>query len=89
MKLGFPRVEVFSRIRIDGLIITAMELRVADGVANQAAADTRIIDPGARTMTASDAATLSIPVNFDCARGSGFARTRARLTDNTCATRTG
>ncbi|COW40481.1 Uncharacterised protein [Mycobacterium tuberculosis] len=47
------------------------------------------IDPGARTMTASDAATLSIPVNFDCARGSGFARTRARLTDNTCATRTG
>lgn len=88
MKLGFPRVEVFSRIRIDGLIITAMELRVADGVANQAAADTRI-DPGARTMTASDAATLSIPVNFDCARGSGFARTRARLTDNTCATRTG
>ncbi|COW80667.1 Uncharacterised protein [Mycobacterium tuberculosis] len=46
MKLGFPRVEVFSRIRIDGLIITAMELRVADGVANQAAADTRMHRPG-------------------------------------------
>src|ERR1700677_3054662 len=44
------------------------------------------IDPGARTMTASGAATLSMPVDFDCARGSGFVRTRAKLTDKTLAT---
>ncbi len=36
-------------------------------------------------MTASEVADLSMPVGRDGA--SGFARTRARLTDNTFATR--
>jgi hypothetical protein len=38
-------------------------------------------------MTASVAAALSMPVRLEGA--SGFARTRARLTDNTFATRSG
>ncbi|EPQ80394.1 hypothetical protein MMEU_0919 [Mycobacterium marinum str. Europe] len=45
--------------------------------------------PGARTITASSAATLSIPVISDVERTSGFARVRAKLTVNTCATHTG
>src|SRR5580693_1703688 len=44
------------------------------------------IDPVPPTMTASGAATLSMPVDVDCARGSGFVRTRAKLTDKTLAT---
>src|SRR6516225_6177335 len=43
--------------------------------------------PGARTMTGSVTATLSMPVTFDIPFGSGFVRTRATLTDKTVATR--
>src|SRR5688572_23338536 len=45
------------------------------------------IGPGALTMTAPEASTLSIPVDLDGA--SGFARTRATLTDTTYATSAG
>ena len=37
---GFPSVEVFARIDVDGLIVAAVKLLIADGVADQAAAET-------------------------------------------------
>src|ERR1700733_4880756 len=44
--------------------------------------------PGARTMTGSLTATLSVPGAFDIPFGWGFARPRATLTDKTVVTRT-
>src|SRR6201986_4614228 len=44
--------------------------------------------PGARTMTGSVTATLSMPVTFDIPFGSGFGRPPDTLTDKTVATRT-
>src|ERR1700739_1645769 len=44
--------------------------------------------PGARTMTGSGTATLSMPVTFDLPVGSGFARPPDTCTTKTLATRT-
>ena len=39
-QFGFPLVEVFARVDVDGLIVAAVKLLIADGVADQAAAET-------------------------------------------------
>ena len=39
-QFGFPLVQVFARVDVDGLIVTAVKLLIADGVADQAAAET-------------------------------------------------
>lgn len=89
LQLRLPRVKVFSRVSVHRLIVTPMEVVIADGVPDQTAPQAPCMGPGARTITASSAATLSIPVNSDVERTSGFARVRAKLTVNTCATYTG